>query len=165
MTVPSPAHYWSVWTRLHLFLQPPEQPWQPQAQRAPSEIAPGFHSPVNQQHTRASTGCCPEEWDGLSQGHSQTQEFSGSVGVIFCWLTAEFYSTLNATVPCCRVQQLLHTPTFPTCNQTGVTRQSTSTVAKQTWLQFQNLPGAFLPSVLFILLSLSWKKALHSYQK
>lgn len=88
-----------------------------------------------------------------------------SVGVIFCWLTAEFYSTLNATVHCCRVQQLFQTPTFPTCSQTGVTWQSTSTVAKQTWLQFQNLPGAFLPSVLFIFLSLSWKKALHSYQK
>lgn len=77
VSLSSPAHYWSVWTLLQLFLQPSEQPWQPQAPRAPSEVAPGLHSPVSQQHTRASTGCCPEDWGELSQGHSWTQEFSG----------------------------------------------------------------------------------------
>lgn len=84
---------------------------------------------------------------------------------LFLLVDSRVSQHIKCFCPLLQGQQLLQTPTFPTCNQTGVTWKSTSTVAKQTWLQFQNLPAAFLPSALFIFLSLSWKKALHSYQK
>lgn len=68
-----------------------------------------------------------------------------SVGIIFSWLTAELCNTLNATVHYCSVQ----TPTFATCNQTGITWQSTSYSSKANLVSVPK-PAWCLPAFSFV---------------
>lgn len=91
----------------------------------------------------------------LSAGMSSPRAIPGlrsSVGITFWWLTAEFCSTLNAIVHCCSVQQLFQTPSFPTCNPTGVTWQSTSYSSKANSVSVPK-PAWCLPAFSFVYFS------------